>query len=255
VAIDPSSHAPDLSIVIPTYNESGRLADVVRRTFDVLARAGLAGEIVVVDDNSPDGTGALADQLAMRHRLTVVHRPGKLGLGTAVVDGFAVASAPIVGVMDGDLSHPPEVLPRLFDALRTTGADFAIGSRYVDGGGTVNWALGRRFLSRLACVLARTITPVRDATSGYFLIRREVAGGVRIAHGGFKICLELLVCGRARSVVEVPYVFAGRDVGESKMNVREALGYFAQLHDLWRYRYLGPGRGERQRHQIIAPRR
>ena len=224
--------AASLSIVVPTYNERDGLAGLVAAIFAAYAHEGVDGELVIVDDNSPDGTGALADELATRHRITVVHRAGKLGLGTAVIEGFAAASASIVGVIDGDLSHPPTLLPRMLAAMKNHGADFVIGSRYIPGGGTRNWGLGRLLMSRAACVLARGVTPVRDATSGFFLIRKDLARGVRISAGGFKICLELLVRGRPRTVVEVPYIFEGRTAGESKMNLREALGYLDQLRDL-----------------------
>ena len=224
-----------LSIVVPTYNERDRLAALVAAIFEAYQREGLNGELVIVDDNSPDGTGALADELATRHRIIVVHRAGKLGLGTAVIEGFAAASAPIVGVIDGDLSHPPAMLPRMLAVMRKHDADIVIGSRYIPGGGTRNWGVGRLLMSRAACVLARGVTPVRDATSGFFLIRKDLARGVKISAGGFKICLELLVRGRPRSVVEVPYVFEGRTAGESKMNLREALGYLDQLKDLRRF--------------------
>jgi dolichol-phosphate mannosyltransferase len=224
-----------VSIVVPTYNEQGRLSDLVARAFQVFDRAQLDGELVIVDDNSPDGTGALADELALRHRITVVHRAGKLGLGTAVIDGFGAASASVIGVMDADLSHPPELLPRMFALFGKGQADFVIGSRYVPGGGTSNWSAGRLAMSRLACMLARPVTPVKDATSGFFLLRRSAADGVQIQAGGFKICLELLVRGRATRIVEVPYVFVGRTVGESKMNLAEAAGYLRQVWDLFRH--------------------
>lgn len=229
-----------LSIVVPTYNERDRLAALVAAIFEAYQREGVDGELVIVDDNSPDGTGALADELATRHRITVVHRSGKLGLGTAVVAGFAAASAPIVGVIDGDLSHPPAMLPRMLAAMRAHDADVVIGSRYIAGGGTRNWGIGRLLMSRAACLMARGVTPVRDATSGFFLIRRDLAGTVKISAGGFKICLELLVRGRPRTVVEVPYVFEGRTAGESKMNLREALGYLDQLKDLRRFIAANP---------------
>lgn len=227
---------PAVSIVIPTYNERGRLGEMVTTLVDTFRRHGIDGELVVVDDNSPDGTGALADELATRYPVRVVHRAGKLGLGTAVIEGFAAAGAEVCGVMDADLSHPVDLLPRMLEAIVSGGADFVIGSRYVPGGGTRNWPLSRLLMSRAACALARPVTPVRDATSGFFLLRREIADGVRIQAGGFKICLELLVRGRASSVVEVPYVFVGRTVGESKMNAREASGYLRQLYDLYRFK-------------------
>lgn len=245
--------SPSLSIVVPTYNERGPLAELMAAVFAVLARHAIDGELVVVDDHSPDGTGALADELATRHPMRVVHRAGKLGLGTAVIEGFAAAAAPIVGVMDADLSHPPDLLPRMLEAFDRHGADFVIASRYLPGGGTKNWPASRLLMSRVACLLARPVTPVRDPTSGFFFLRRELAEGVRIEAGGFKICLELLVRGRATAIVEVPYVFAGRTLGESKMNLREALGYVHQLRALARVRYSRDGRALRRTYRRLPP--
>jgi dolichol-phosphate mannosyltransferase len=242
-----ASQTPALSIVVPTYNERDRLADLVGAVFAAYGGAGLDAELIVVDDNSPDGTGALADELARQHRLQVIHRSGKLGLGTAVVAGFEAARAPIVGVIDADLSHPPSLLPRMLSIMQRESADVVIGSRYIPGGGTRNWPVGRLLLSRLACLLARPLTPVKDATSGFFLIRRDLARGVRISAGGFKICLELLLRGRPSSVLEVPYVFEGRTAGESKMNLKEAAGYLQQLRDLRQFTRQQPPLEQRYR--------
>jgi dolichol-phosphate mannosyltransferase len=228
--------AATLALVVPTYNERDRLPELVRAIFDAYDRGGIDGELVIVDDNSPDGTGALADDLARAFPITVLHRAGKLGLGTAVVEGFAAASAPIVGVIDADLSHPPTLVPRMLAVMREQGADLVIGSRYVAGGGTRDWETSRVLMSKFACLLARGLTPVRDATSGFFLMHRDRARGVTISAGGFKICLELLIRSEPKLVVEVPYVFAGRTVGESKMNFKEATGYLRQLRDLHAYR-------------------
>ncbi len=221
-----------LSIVVPTYNERDRLTDLVNGVFGAYAAAGLDGELLIVDDNSPDGTGALADELALHHRITVVHRAGKLGLGTAVIQGFASASAPIVGVIDADMSHPPDMLPKMLAAMERSSAEVVVGSRYIPGGGTRNWPMSRLIMSRAACLMARGLTPIRDATSGFFLIRRDLTREVAISAGGFKICLELLVRSCPTRLVEVPYVFEGRTAGESKMNVKEALGYLDQLRVL-----------------------
>ena len=140
MAVVPASPAA-LSIVVPTYNERERLADLVHALFAGYAAAGVDGELVIVDDNSPDGTGRIADDLARQYRITVLHRAGKLGLGTAVVAGFEVASAPVVGVIDADLSHPPDMPPRMLAVMQRTSADIVIGSRYIPGGGTRNWPL------------------------------------------------------------------------------------------------------------------
>ena len=219
--------------------------------FDSYQAGGVDGDLVIVDDNSPDGTGRVADDLAARYPIKVVHRAGKLGLGTAVVEGFNASEAEIVGVIDADLSHPPALVPRMLKAMRETGADIVIGSRYIPGGGTGDWPFSRRVMSRFACMLAAGLTPVRDVTSGFFLIRRDLAKGVTISAGGFKICLELLIRSAPTLVVEVPYVFSTRTAGESKMNLKEALGYLDQLRDLRAYRrqhHL-----PRPQHRIIAP--
>lgn len=237
---------------MPTYNERDRLSELVRALFGAAARAGIDLELIVVDDNSPDGTGALADELAGQYRMRVVHRAGKLGLGTAVVAGFDVATAETLGVMDADFSHPPALVPVMLRAFHEAGADVLVASRYVPGGSTPNWPFKRRLLSRVGCLLARGLSPIRDAASGFFLIRRDVARGVAIKASGFKICLELIVRAAPTSLVELPYRFDDREQGESKMSMREAAGYLVQLRDLYalkwtrrrgaavRYRRLGP---------------
>jgi dolichol-phosphate mannosyltransferase len=231
---------PDLTMVVPTYNERDRLEELVTAVFRAANARGLSLEMVIVDDNSPDGTGAIADDLSKRFQLKVVHRAGKLGLGTAVVEGFAAASADVVGVMDADFSHPPALVPDLYDAFVKTQADVVVGSRYIPGGSTPDWPLRRRLLSRAACLLARGLSPIRDAASGFFLIRRELARDTKIKAGGFKICLELVVRGRAARLVEVPYRFDDRELGASKMSTREAAGYLFQLRDLYWLRLTGP---------------
>lgn len=243
--------ACDVSIVVPTYNERERLEDLVTAVAGVFADHRIRGEIVVVDDNSPDGTGAIADGLTGRFPLQVVHRSGKLGLGSAVIEGFGRARAPVLGVMDADLSHPPSILPGMLAALQALDVDAVVGSRYIPGGGAKDWPFLRLAMSRFACVLARPLTPVRDATSGLFVARRAAIEGVRISAAGFKICLELLMRSRIASVAEVPYVFADRAAGESKMTTREAMGYFVQLRDLYALSFA-KGRKPRARYRRVS---
>jgi dolichol-phosphate mannosyltransferase len=228
----------ELSLIVPTYNERARLEELVSAVCSVFAAHRIAGELVIVDDNSPDGTGALADRLAERFPLRVVHRASKLGLGSAVIAGFADARGRVLGVMDADLSHPPAVLPGMLATLGALDVDIVVGSRYIAGGAAKDWPWPRLAMSRLACVLARPLTPVRDATSGLFLVKREAVEGVAISATGFKICLELLNRSRIASIAEIPFVFADRAAGESKMTTREALGYFVQLRDLYRLRFI-----------------
>jgi dolichol-phosphate mannosyltransferase len=228
--------AATVSLVVPTYNERDRLPELVRAIFDAYRTGDVDGDLVIVDDNSPDGTGKVADDLARQFPIRVVHRAGKLGLGTAVIEGFNAAESEIVGVIDADLSHPPELVPKMLAVMKREKADLVIGSRYIRGGGTSQWEMSRVLMSRFACLMARGLTPVKDATSGFFLIRRDLARDVRISAGGFKICLELLIRSQPALVLEIPYVFKGRTAGESKMNFREALGYLRQLRDLHAYR-------------------
>jgi dolichol-phosphate mannosyltransferase len=247
-----NDRAPDLSMVVPTYNEREGLSDLVAALYDVATRCGLALEVIVVDDNSPDGTGALADALATTHPMRVVHRPARAGLGTAAMAGFAAATADTVGVMDADMSHPPSLVPALFAVSRASRADFVIASRYVPGGSTPGWPLRRRLASRLACWLARPLTPVRDVTSGFFVVPRALVTSVAIKAGGFKIGLELLMRVRPTTLVEVPYQFRDRRAGASKMNAREALGYIRQLKDLYPFRWSTFGRRP-VRHEVWSP--
>lgn len=232
-----TSRRPDLSIVVPTYNEGERLTELVDAIFAEGTASGLHLELIIVDDNSPDGTGKIADELARSRRMQVVHRSGKLGLGTAVVAGFSVALADTVGVMDADFSHPPALVPRMFKAFRAADADVLVASRYIPGGSTPDWPFKRRLLSRIGCLLARGLSPIHDAASGFFLIRRDLAQGVTIQAGGFKICIELIVRGRPGRLVEIPYRFDDRELGESKMSLREAAGYLVQLKDLYLHQF------------------
>ena len=246
------SKPADLTMVVPTYNERDRLGELIDALFAACSSHRVDLELVIVDDNSPDGTGQIADELARTRRMTVVHRAGKQGLGTAVVAGFAVASSDIVGVMDADFSHPPALVPRMLKVFEATKADVLVASRYVPGGSTPDWPLLRRIMSRSACLAARPLSPIRDAASGFFLIRRSIAQGVAIKAGGFKICLELLVRAWPTRIVEIPYRFDDRELGESKMSFKEAAGYVFQLKDLLVVRLSTRGRPSREYRRLSA---
>jgi len=140
-------------------------------------------------------------------------------------------------VMDADLSHPPEVVPALLDAI-AGGADLAVGSRYVKGGGTMDWPVMRRIVSRVACLMGHVLVPIRDATSGFFAIRRTVIDGVKLNPIGFKIGFEVMARGRYKKAVEVPYTFRDRELGKSKFGQREVLQYIVQLGQVARDRFL-----------------
>ena len=195
-------------------------------------------ELIIVDDGSPDGTADLAESYADVHPVRVVRRPGKAGLASAVLAGFAVARGDVLVVMDADLSHPPEAVPRLAAAI-AEGADLAVGSRYVTGGGTEDWPLNRRVVSRAACLLGNVLVPIRDCTSGFFAIRRSALDGVKLNPIGFKIGFEVMARGRYKKALEIPYVFRDRELGKSKFGRREVMQYLVQLGQVARDRVLG----------------
>lgn len=224
-----------ISIVVPTYNEAGSITILAERLATALS--GRHWELVVVDDGSPDGTAAIAEGLAPRLPLRVLRRAGKAGLASAVIAGFGTARGDIFVVMDADLSHPPELVPKLVDAI-VGGADLAVGSRYVRGGGTEDWPLRRRLVSRAACLLGSALVPVRDATSGFFALRRDAIGGVKLNGIGFKIGFEVIARARYKKVVEVPYVFRDRELGRSKFGRREVGQYLVQIGQIARDRLL-----------------
>jgi dolichol-phosphate mannosyltransferase len=224
-----------LVLCLPTYDERANLEPMVRALDRVLRENGLDARVLIIDDSSPDGTGELADELAQRFPfLDVVHRHRKEGLGPAYVDGFRRAladGADLIVTMDCDFSHDPADVPRLVSAASE--ADLVLGSRYVPGGGTHNWGLARRVVSRGGSLYARVLlgVRVRDLTGGFKCYRREVlerVGLERITSKGYAFQIETTYRALRTGfrVVEIPIVFADREVGGSKMSrgiVLEAL--------------------------------
>src|ERR1039458_6698986 len=164
-----------ISVIIPTYNEAPVIQETLRRAAAALRAAGEDFELVVVDDASGDGTAELVESAAPEILARVLRRPGRLGLATAMLDGWGTARGDVLGVLDADLQHPPETLTMLARAIHQ-GADLAIGSRYVPGGGTSDWTWLRRFISRTATHMAATVLPLKlstvgDPMSGLFMVR------------------------------------------------------------------------------------
>ncbi|MFN7811615.1 MAG: glycosyltransferase [Planctomycetia bacterium] len=234
---------PDLSIVVPTYREALNLPFLLEGIRDALAGAGIAYEVIVVDDDSPDDTAAVCAKLtAAGHPLRLIVRTGERGLSSAVLRGFAAAAGRCLACMDADLSHPPQTLVPLHRAVADGIADVAIGSRYVAGGGTdATWGLFRWLNSRVATLLAAPLIPaLKDPMAGYFVVRRDVLARCdELNPVGYKILLEILCKSRATRVVEVPISFRDRVRGESKLSFAEQLRYLRHLGRLYRYRYPG----------------
>lgn len=227
-----------LSIIVPTFREAENLGPLMQRVFDAVDRAGLAAEMIIVDDNSQDGSAAIVEAARAEHDVRIVVREQERGLSTAVLRGFQEARGPVLLVMDADLSHPPEKIPDLYRAVAEGGADFAIGSRYVEEGQTRNWPWLRKLNSLGATVLARPLTAARDPMAGFFCLPRRVwETADELSPLGYKIGLELLVKGRCRSLKEIPIEFADRHAGQSKLNARQQWLYLRHLWRLYGYRY------------------
>jgi len=233
-----------LSIIVPTYNEAENVRELIERVEASLK--GLDFEVVVVDDSSPDGTAEVAEEFGKAYgNVRVVRRPKKMGVASAVLDGMKAAKHELIAVMDADLQHPPELLPKLLEKAME-GYDIVVASRYVEGGGIEEWGFWRRLISRGATLLAHTLLPktrgVKDPMSGFFVFRRKVVEGVELNPIGYKLLLEVLVRGRYESVAEVPYVFKARRRGRSKLGLKEIFDYVIFLFKL-RVKGLSPRHG------------
>jgi dolichol-phosphate mannosyltransferase len=221
-----------ISIVIPTYNEVKNLEKLVTD----ISNLNLDSEIIIVDDDSPDGTGRLADDLKNRYEsIKVIHRKER-GLASAVVEGFKAAGGRYVGVMDADFSHPIEKIPALIQPLNDDLAEIVIGSRYVEGGNIIRWNMLRKITSKGAILLARPLSGVKDSVSGFFFLEKGVLDGVNLNPKGYKIGLEVIVKGKYKRLVEIPYTFTNRKIGKSKLSLREYINYILHLLALYQFK-------------------
>lgn len=236
---------PRLSIIVPTYREADNLANLTHRIAAALHDAACSFEIIIVDDNSPDETVRVCEELAARLPVKLVVRTSERGLSSAVIAGMERAEGELLICMDADLSHPPESLPELVAALENPATDFVIGSRYVRGGSTEEgWGLFRWLNSKGATLLARPLTSAKDPMAGFFGLRREDFVKAKDLNPiGYKIGLELLVKCGCCGVKEVPIRFANRRHGASKLSLREQLNYLRHLRRLYRFRFGDRARG------------
>ena len=240
LVVPPSASAVEsLALVIPTFNEAGNIAALLGRLTVTLAHIAIPYELIVVDDASTDATADRVREISARDaRVRLIVRKDERGLASAVVRGWQSSPAGILGVMDADLQHPPELLPELWRAIQT-GADLALASRYVPSASMPGWSLTRRLLSVVGIWTTGFVVPkhrrVSDPASGFFLLRREAIAGVPLAAQGFKLLLEVLVRGRIARVVEIPFQFGVRQAGKSKGSAGVVLDYFALL---WKLRRL-----------------
>ncbi|WP_442786421.1 glycosyltransferase [Leptothoe sp. PORK10 BA2] len=233
IAADPSDLS--FSLVIPTYNESKNVGKLVSHLCTLLDNLlPHQYELILVDDNSPDRTWEVAQELMAQYpQLRVMRRQTERGLSSAVIRGWQVARGEILGVIDADLQHPPDTLGQMVKRVQA-GADLAVASRHVEGGGVSDWSLLRRILSRGAQMLGLLILPgvvgrVTDPMSGYFMVRRRAIAGHTLNPVGYKILLEVIGRGQVGDIAEVGYVFQERASGESKVTWKQYLEYLGHL--------------------------
>jgi dolichol-phosphate mannosyltransferase len=251
----------NFSIIIPTYNESANILRLINEIEKNVCDSDLT-EVVIVDDNSPDGTGEIVHDYILQRRskdkssdrklnsadnvvyenskirLKVIHRVEKNGLIPAIIDGVKQSYGKNVVVMDADFSHPPEVIPQMMDQLRSKPDTIIVASRYTDGGKVVGWPIRRRILSSGASTLARlglNVRQVKDPMSGFFALRRELIESITIDTKGYKILLEILVKHKNTPVQEIPYTFTDRQSGASKMDTDVVTNYLSAVWHLYRY--------------------
>ncbi|MEA5418951.1 glycosyltransferase [Spirulina sp. CCNP1310] len=236
LAVPATTGSPlEFSLILPTYQERENIPKIVQILTDLLDPI-LPGqyELIVVDDDSPDGTWQVAAQLMPEYpQLQVMRRQEEKGLSTAVIRGWQAARGKVLGVIDADLQHPPQVLLDLWDEM-VKGADLAVGSRHIEGGGVSEWSLIRRCLSRGAQMLGLLILPevigrLSDPMSGYFMVRRGAIAHQVMSPVGYKILIEVAARGRIRWIGEVGYVFRERETGESKVTWKQYVEYIQHL--------------------------
>ncbi len=231
-----------LAVIIPTFNESANIRPLLERL--AIALAGLHWEAVFVDDNSPDGTAELVRSIGIDNRdVRVVHRIGRRGLSSAVIEGMLATSAPVLAVIDGDMQHDETILPQLYAKVASEEADLAIGTRYTEGGGVGEWSATRHKISQFATRLGQIVlkTEISDPMSGYFVLTRTalMAAMPKLSGVGFKILLDIVSSAPTPlRIAEIPYHFRVREAGESKIGALVAMEYLALLADKTVGRFL-----------------
>lgn len=245
-----NSNSVTFSIVIPTYNESDNIIRLITEIEKNIPKSD-STEIVIVDDNSPDGTGKLVENYikeqklndtkenlpnSKNHRVKLVHRSEKNGLIPAILDGVKQSSGVNILIMDADFSHPPEIIPRMMNELKLNPDTIIVGSRYVEGGRVIGWPKKRKLLSMGASTLARfglNVKSVKDPMSGLFALPRTLIQNISIDTKGYKILLEILVKNKQVPILEIPYTFTDRQSGKSKMSYNVIFNYAEAIWQLY----------------------
>jgi dolichol-phosphate mannosyltransferase len=231
-----------ISIIIPTYNESQNIVKILKSIKENLP-TNIISQTIVVDDNSPDGTGKIVEEYLKDfkkiadHTIEIIHRKAKDGLGSAILKGIQQASGDTIVVMDCDFSHPPQIIPKLIESIKKYQYDIAVASRYIKGGKIKGWSIKRKIMSKFATLVAKKGLGIdaKDPMSGFFAFKKNILNGLNIDAIGYKILLEILVKTKNVTIKEIPYTFQDREFGSSKLSIKTILDYFKSVLKLYRY--------------------
>ena len=231
-----------ISIIIPTYNESENIIKILHSIGEILPK-NIPTQAIVVDDNSPDGTGKLVDDYLKNvkkiadYTIEIIHRKAKDGLGSAILKGIQQAKGDTIVVMDSDFSHPPQIIPKLIESIKKYQYDIAVASRYINGGKIQGWSFKRKFMSKFATLIAKKGLGIdtKDPMSGFFAFKRNIIKGLNIDAIGYKILLEILVKTRDANIKEIPYTFQDRELGASKLTTKTIIDYCRSVWKLYRH--------------------
>jgi len=231
-----------VSIIIPTYNESQNILQILKSIKDHLPK-NISTQAIVVDDNSPDGTGKIVEDYLKNlkemanYTIEIIHRRAKDGLGSAILNGIQQAKGDTIVVMDSDFSHPPQIIPKLIESIKKYQYDIAVASRYIKGGKIENWSIKRKLISKFATLIAKKGLGIdaKDPMSGFFAFKKNILNGLNLDAIGYKILLEILVKTKNVTVTEIPYTFQDRELGSSKLSVNTIFDYYKSVWKLYRY--------------------
>ena len=232
---------PQISIILPTYNESQNIVNILKSIHENIPK-GIKTETIVVDDNSPDGTGKIVDDYISNikkiaeNTIDVIHRKAKNGLSSAILNGIQNAKGDTIVIMDSDFSHPPQIIPKMIDAFKQYQCDLVVASRYITGGNIQGWTTKRKLMSKIATLIAKKGLGVKtkDPMSGFFAFKKNIINELNFDALGYKFLLELLVKTKGINIKEIPYTFENRKFGSSKLDSTTIIDYFKSVWKLYK---------------------
>lgn len=232
---------PQVSIIVPTYNESQNIISILKQIRDNIPK-GIHTETIVVDDNSPDGTGKLVEDYIFsikkiaENTIDIIHRKTKNGLSSAILNGIQNAKGETIVVMDSDFSHPPQIIPKMIEAFKQYQCDLVVASRYITGGNIQGWTTKRKLMSKIATIIAKKGLGVKtkDPMSGFFAFKKNIIKELNFDALGYKFLLEVLVKTKGINIKEIPYTFENRKLGSSKLDSSTVIDYFKSVWKLYK---------------------